>query len=371
MNTTGTQDGENFNTSRTNDGEIFNLPEPSAPNPGEDDVFIPVSNEILDTVQPGYPSANGDYDNCHDLPDQQGGEAGHQGPVEDAEPYREENETWDNVIQCQETAAKEPSQNITKDTTCRFWTGWNYFVTFALLGTLVWGIIAQCSGALPIGLFVFCGLLLIYWIENACSSTSQYLGNFVSLDDSETFLERMQQTCPSISFHIQCYHIEHYTTTSRDSDGNTRTEHHTRRVDTWWARKSYDFDCWQDLSNIQLLNEQHVTKYKLEKVFTFADAYTQSHFQMSKMHFIRMNDRDDHYDFHTSFDIPGFMNRMLVETQPGSANKYFSSEWFCCSVAFFWSACYRSWFMNNCGKERIVINKCVQKQERYVLVPMI
>ena len=64
-----------------------------------------------------------------------------------------------------------------------------------------------------------------------------------------------------------------------------------------------------------------ITKYRFWKDYSFADEFSQLHFENSKMRFIRQNDMDLYYDFNSYFEIPHFEERFLVETQPGNRNE--------------------------------------------------
>ena len=39
----------------------------------------------------------------------------------------------------------------------------------------------------------------------------------------------------------------------------------------------------------------------------------------------------------------------------------FSYRYFCCSIWFFFSACYRPWFLSHSGKQSIEVRKVIQK----------
>ena len=70
-----------------------------------------------------------------------------------------------------------------------------------------------------------------------------YLSHMMLDAGAYQHVECVRQAAPQVDWSIQCYHYktEHYTTTTRDSNGNTRTEHHTRqvRVNTHSARMKY------------------------------------------------------------------------------------------------------------------------------------
>lgn len=213
------------------------------------------------------------------------GEENHPEDVEDAEPYMDTGEKWKPI------GLTVVNQEKPVDDTPRCRPIWNWICCFFILTLLICGIIFTVQQEF-IGMiisWVFLGLFLIgYLIENFTSSTSQYLQHFESLEESEKHIATMQNVCPTLTFHIQCYHYRTYTTTSTDSNGNTTTQTHTERVNTWYNSSDYVFDCWQDFTNFPDYEELHpVTKYRFHKAYAFADDYTQNDFQQSKTSFIQ------------------------------------------------------------------------------------
>jgi hypothetical protein len=122
----------------------------------------------------------------------------------------------------------------------------------------------------------------------------------------------------------------------------------------------YFFDLFKDVTTLPAY-EYPTTKVHLIQRFGFEDDYTRKNYELEKSAFIRRNDRDDHYDFHEERSVPGFVDRMLVETIPGATDKYFTVGYFCIAIITFLASCYRVWFASNTGKENVVITKIIQK----------
>ena len=91
------------------------------------------------------------------------------------------------------------------------------------------------------GAFALC--LMVAELFGCKNPSYGYLSHMMLDAGAYQHVERVRQAAPQVHWSIQCYHYrtEHYTTTTTDSNGKTRTEHHTRqvRVDTHSARMTY------------------------------------------------------------------------------------------------------------------------------------
>eukprot|EP00056_Hartaetosiga_gracilis_P001057 m.41991 g.41991 ORF g.41991 m.41991 type:complete len:378 (-) comp10479_c0_seq1:687-1820(-) len=168
---------------------------------------------------------------------------------------------------------------------------------------------------------VFFGIYLIYLIEACCSSTSGYVHN--KLQDPNPHVAAVLDTPPTIRFHIQCYHYETRTRTVRDSNGNTRTETYTERVNTHSASENFHILQWFDDSMPFFVPNYEICQMKFFKNFKFTTEAL-SRFECDKARFIRENDRDVHYSYSESRFIGGMKSHALTfhenATLPCSSN---------------------------------------------------
>jgi len=137
-------------------------------------------------------------------------------------------------------------------------------------------------------------------------------------------MQNLYYTCPSLTFHIECYHwvVHHYT--DRDSKGNIRYKTRTEKRVTHRESQEFRFSSWRDISGCFLLdsekflrneNESKVyIKLELDLDFQFADDITKYDYEMQKECFKMKNIyRDVHMDFTENVDLKGFTQYNLVK----------------------------------------------------------
>jgi len=92
------------------------------------------------------------------------------------------------------------------------------------------------------------GVYLIYLIWSCCHSSTKYINNLTTIEQTFVNIKAAIKSPPAISFHIQCYHYETRTYYERDNEGNSQMRTETVRVDTHRAQEMFAFNKWEDRS---------------------------------------------------------------------------------------------------------------------------
>lgn len=198
------------------------------------------------------------------------------------------------------------------------------------------------------------GVAVAYWIECACSGSGKYLSNVLDGEGASQFVERIKGQAAVIWWKVACYHWETRRRSKRvtDANGNTRTEWETyqEKVYTWRASEQYQYSTCIDVSGqLMGLDEYNLTKLKLRKTYGFADEDTRRDYMNRRRMFRMMNWRDCHQEFHEEFSIPGFVDRILAESEPGIKPGWMTpGVYWLCNI-FFLSPCFRHKMSAACG----------------------
>lgn len=100
------------------------------------------------------------------------------------------------------------------------------------------------------------------------------------------------------------------------------------RVNTHAANKKFKFKKWEDHSpppnTIHFLSVLLLTRLWTHKTIKYS-AYSWKKFQKKKRKFIRKNNRDVHYDYWCTEDIPYHVERMLVYNDQVGAKPWFAN----------------------------------------------
>eukprot|EP01084_Bolivina_argentea_P261463 441857_1 len=210
------------------------------------------------------------------------------------------------------------------------------------------------SGNIGIALGITGGIAIAYWIECFCAGTGKYLNHILQNEGAEQFVERIKTQPAEIWWRVACYHFETRRKSRQvtDSNGNTRTEWETyqEKVYTWRAKDQYRYNICIDVSGQLLgLNEYNLTKLKLRKTYGFVDSNSQQQYILQRRTFRMMNWRDMHQEFYEEFTIPGYVDRILAESEPGIKPGWMSVGFYwLCSIMFF-SPCFRHKMSAACG----------------------
>lgn len=190
----------------------------------------------------------------------------------------------------------------------------HFRITICVLSVFV-GLMLFAAG-LGWGL-VFVFLALPFYVNYAFfkSNTFRYLRNIKSTDDFLEYIQELYTTNPRLYWHIQCYHYEtrKYTTydgSSYNSTTNTTTHHYTKHKEevrkNTHCNSSYVTynkccDVSAKLGPEDFPDDNHPVKVRISKKWSDGDDYV----GVDKNAFISRNDRDTHYDFWSTFEIPG------------------------------------------------------------------
>jgi hypothetical protein len=243
-------------------------------------------------------------------------------------------------------------------------------------------IITQYSGLdLPSWVFTFSWAFLIavaslYAIEAMVSATSRYLWNMSAVEDLIAHIERVKRAPPQIFISCTCYHDETrtrtVTRTDHNSDGSTstsnETETYTVTVVTHQETDSFRFEEWDDTSG-GVTNEvakYNATRVDFVKEWVAGDAYTeQCHSHWEEAFHARNRDRDTHYSYVRTLQVPGFTSKMLTIVDLSRKSWAMSWWWYAVvSLVLLSSSVYRLWLDRSSVKahfrytKRVFIRQC-------------
>jgi hypothetical protein len=217
------------------------------------------------------------------------------------------------------------------------------------------------SGGFPLWL-VLAIVACMFLCEAWNSATFGYLTHVNTTETTLEFMNRLYRGVPYIGWHIQCYHYETHTNTytETDSEGRsvTRTETVTETVYTHSASGSLQFSSWVDTSeqlDLCEITKYQMTKIDLAKTFTADEGYTDQ-----KGMFIRVNNRDTHYEFTESYEIPGFTPYVLTMVDLAQKPCMAHLGWFLLSqLTVLFALPYRMWLSSVTGKVTTTVSKAI------------
>ena len=158
-------------------------------------------------------------------------------------------------------------------------------------------------------------MVFVYWVSSYVSETTKYIGNSKEVKEAYKAINRWIIERPRITFHMECYHWEHYTTT--DCDGNT--QHHKKKVVTHRANQNFQFKDWIDLSDqvytLFFLEALKVIRLKVKDTIDLSPEAGKK-YKAQKQAFIDNNQRDTHNDFSVKQFNPGVVNNIAVYNAP-------------------------------------------------------
>lgn len=178
--------------------------------------------------------------------------------------------------------------------------------------------------------------------------------------DVMQYMDRLYQTKPTLSIHIECYHYETRVVYDYDSNGNSRTRTETYPVTTYVETEPVCISSWTDASTRlehSEVKEFQVTKVKLHKTFTGDAKFVH---QCENL-IARNRGRDAFYNFGTAYNIDGFKTRVLAYVDLEKKPEFLSYQW--CLVAhltLFPSLPYRVWMSSITGKVDTTVHKLIR-----------
>lgn len=195
---------------------------------------------------------------------------------------------------------------------------------------------------------VFCCVALFFLVEAINSDTFFYLLNVNTSESLLDHMQRLRQTPPQVSWHIQCYH---YVVPVGPST-------YAQRVNTHSATGTLFYTGWSDESVI--LHESEVTKFKMTKINLDKSWTCDAGYARQKSKFIRENNRDKHYDFSEDFHIGGFQDRQLALVDMSKKPCFAHWSWYILSqLTVIFALPYRMWLSSVTGKVCNTIRKTI------------
>jgi hypothetical protein len=170
---------------------------------------------------------------------------------------------------------------------------------------------------------------LIYLISAFCSPMCSYLFHKHGADSIHHVMQNLFYNPPVITWHIQCYHYETRTSTTKDSKGHRRTHTSRHKVITYTEREQFNFYTWRDISGVFLLDAHKVFKSENKKYiklaldtdFEFGDDLTRMDYQRQKDNFYFRNRwRDVHCSISETRTIPGFNSYNMIRISQQKAS---------------------------------------------------
>lgn len=159
-------------------------------------------------------------------------------------------------------------------------------------------------------------LIIAYIIEVFYSNTFSFLYHKMNYQDAQKIIVDLSQLRGSIKWTIECYHYEKRTTYVT-KNGATRTKTTTKKVTTSTHTASFDYGVCEDKSifddAMNHLGILELCRVYLTQTYEFADSHARESFNSQKQNFLNTNkNRDEKYSFSESFNIPGFISRIIT-----------------------------------------------------------
>lgn len=174
------------------------------------------------------------------------------------------------------------------------------------------------------------------------------------------YIKKLHETPPKVSLSMHCYHMETYTTTSTDSNGNMTVNTITVPVVTYRETEAVNVVSWQDIStplSSKDIHEYQLTKLKLKQTCTGDDNLTQQRNRLIG----RNRHRDALYNSYVDLEIDGFKTHVLSFVDLDKRPPCVSGGWFwVANLTFFPSLPYRIWISAITGKIDHEVHKAIQ-----------
>jgi hypothetical protein len=201
---------------------------------------------------------------------------------------------------------------------------WCWFIMLLLWFSIIFCIltftdVGSVNG--PFAIFLLIVSYVGYLITNSLSSTCKYIFNKQKTETIHELMRRIFINPPKVSFHVECYHYETRTTTTRDSDGNTKTESTEEKVVTYSEVRAFNYYTWRDTSGLFLLDSHKVfrnflktyIKLHIDLDVEFADDITKSDYYRTKEEFYNQNKhRDTHISLTELKNVEGLKTHNMV-----------------------------------------------------------
>ncbi len=226
-------------------------------------------------------------------------------------------------------------------------------------------------------------MYLIYFIEALFAPTLRYLWNLNQVEDIVSYINRLKNYSPQISFHCECYHYETKTrwVTEYYTEYEQVYDHHSQRYESKPVQKSrqvqetyeekvvsyrdsenFTFSRFKDVSG-NISNDIYkfqATKVDFSKYWQAGDTATTNAYQLKKNNFQSRNrHRDRYFDFYESFNLKNFKSKALsiVDLKKKSIFMHWMIYLLCSIFAFSWV--YRKWLEGETVKGNFEFRKII------------
>lgn len=169
-------------------------------------------------------------------------------------------------------------------------------------------------------LIIACITCALYILEVFLANTFRFIYNTMKYNQAFTKISNLMSATPVIGWTIHCYHYERrqkivYT---KDSNGNESSHYETEEVKVYThsASTTLKYQGCSDVSNVMdCMKHLELLQYcriYLTKSFGFIDSDSAANYNYQREGFISTNNLDTHYDLNESFDISGFVSRIVT-----------------------------------------------------------
>jgi hypothetical protein len=159
-------------------------------------------------------------------------------------------------------------------------------------------------------------LYVIYLCCSCNTDTNKYLMNLTVFDTTMNNIKQALEAPPVVKLIIQCYHFK------KNKDGKKR------RVNTHYAEEVFPFNQWTDKSPpVEAMD--HIDVFSLTRLFTHINIRyatpASERLERNKTDFIRLNNKDKHYDFRIDEDIQHHQQYNLVHNPARGSQPWYSN----------------------------------------------
>lgn len=175
-----------------------------------------------------------------------------------------------------------------------------------------------------VAVFYSCtGYTLVFFESVVGSKEAKYLKKTVDQPkQGDSYLNTVVCTRPSITFHIESYHIEKQVRTSRISDSSGHITYYTETYDeeviTWSGEEEFSFKHWKDISQVKVPAESGsaraaILRVTLQGKVVIEDRETEEDLKAQKAAFIaKHKHRDQLHREWTKRKIPGLKKHFIL-----------------------------------------------------------
>jgi len=169
-----------------------------------------------------------------------------------------------------------------------------------------------------------CAGYIFVFVESVISSKeAKYLTKSVDQPrPGDGYIKTVVCTRPSITFHMESYHMEKQLRTSKVHDSNGHVTYYTEAYDaeivTWSGKEEFCFKHWKDVSQIQVAKKSvnaraAILRVTLHGNIIFEDSQTEEDFETQKAAFVAKHlHRDRLHREWTKREIPGLKKHFII-----------------------------------------------------------